>query len=276
MSYVQVFAASAAAIAVLMVGTWLVSLRLHNASIVDIVWGFGFVVVAWVSFALGGGVPGRRLLLALMTTIWGGRLALYLLWRNAGKGEDPRYVAMRNRRGDRFGLESLWLVFGLQGVVMFVVSLPVQVGSVPDQPDLSEVEVLAVVVWAIGMFFEAVGDWQLARFKADPANADQVMDRGLWSLTRHPNYFGDVCVWWGIWIVAAATGVGIYAIVGPIVMTFFLLRVSGVPMLERTIGKRRPGYDDYVARTNAFFPGPPKPARFPGPPKPAVTPPGSS
>lgn len=264
MSYVEVFLASAGAIAVLMVGTWLVSIPLRNVSIVDIVWGLGFVVVAWVAYAVGDGVPERRLLLAVLTTVWGGRLALYLLWRNAGKGEDPRYVAMRRRRGDAFAVQSLWLVFGLQGVVMFVVSLPVQVGSVPDQPDVGAIEVVGVVVWAVGLFFEAVGDWQLARFKADPANEGQVMDRGLWSLTRHPNYFGDFCVWWGIWIVAAATGVGLYAVVGPIVMTFFLLRVSGVAMLERTIGRRRPGYDAYVARTNTFFPAPPR-----------LTPPGS-
>jgi steroid 5-alpha reductase family enzyme len=273
MSYVEVFLASAGAIAVLMVGTWLVSIPLRNVSIVDIVWGLGFVVVAWVAYVVGDGVPERRLLLAALTTVWGGRLALYLLWRNAGKGEDPRYVAMRRRRGDAFAVQSLWLVFGLQGVVMFVVSLPVQVGSVPDQPDVGAIEVVGVAVWAVGLFFEAVGDWQLARFKADPANEGQVMDRGLWSLTRHPNYFGDFCVWWGIWIVAAATGVGLYAVVGPIVMTFFLLRVSGVAMLERTIGKRRPGYDAYVARTNTFFPAPPKAGEQAQPPR--LTQPGS-
>jgi steroid 5-alpha reductase family enzyme len=135
----------------------------------------------------------------------------------------------------------------------------VQAGSVPDQPtSLGPVELVGVALWSVGVFFEAVGDFQLARFKADEANKGQVMDQGLWRYTRHPNYFGDFCVWWGLWIVASATGVGIYAVVGPIVMTFFLLRVSGVAMLERSIGKRRPGYDAYVARTNAFFPGPPR------------------
>lgn len=259
MSYLEVFAACAGAIAVVMVGTWLVSLPLRNASIVDIVWGAGFVVVAWVAFVVGDGVQSRQVLLAAMVTLWGGRLAIHLFVRNHGKGEDPRYVAMRKRRGDAFALQSLWLVFGLQGVIMWVVSTPVQVGMAADQPDsLGAVEVVGVLVWAVGLFFETVGDAQLRRFKADPANAGAVMDRGLWRYTRHPNYFGDSCVWWGIWIVAAATGVGIYTIVGPIVMTFFLLRVSGVAMLERSIGKRRPGYDDYVARTNAFFPGPPR------------------
>ncbi len=261
MSYLGVFAACAGAIAVLMVGTWLVSIPLKDVSIVDIVWGAGFVLVAWVAYLVGDGTESRRLLLAVMVTLWGGRLAIHLFVRNRGKGEDPRYVAMRKRRGDAFVVQSLWVVFGLQGVLMWIVSLPVQVAAVPDQPDgLGPVELVGVAVWAIGLFFEAVGDLQLARFKADEANAGQVMDRGLWRFTRHPNYFGDVCVWWGIWIVSAATGVGIYAVVGPVVMTFFLLRVSGVPMLERSIGKRRPAYDDYVARTNAFFPGPPRPA----------------
>ncbi len=259
MNYLEVFGASAGAIAVLMIGTWVVSVRLRNASIVDIVWGAGFVLVAWVSYALGDGVASRKMLLAWMVTLWGGRLAVYLFIRNHGKGEDPRYVAMRNRRGDKFARQSLWLVFGLQGVLMWIVSLPVQVGSVADQPaSLGPVEIVGVILYTIGIYFESTGDFQLSQFKADPANAGQVMDQGLWRYTRHPNYFGDFCVWWGIWIVAAATGVGIYAVVGPIVMTFFLLRVSGVAMLERSIGKRRPGYDEYVRTTNAFFPAPPK------------------
>jgi len=266
--YLDVFAASAAAIAVLMLGTWLVSLPLRNASIVDIVWGLGFVLVGWVSFLVGDGLAARRLLLALMVTIWGTRLALYLLWRNAGHGEDFRYVAMRRRAGNRFALRSLWMVFGLQGVIMWTVSLPVQVGSVPDSPtSLGPVEALGALVWAVGLFFESVGDWQLARFKADPASAGKVMDTGLWRYTRHPNYFGDFCVWWGIWLVAAATGVGVLAVIGPIVMSVFLMRVSGVPMLERTIAKRRPGYDEYIRRTNSFFPGPPKAPARPAPPE---------
>ncbi len=259
MNYLEVFAACAGAIAVLMVGTWLVSLPLRNASIVDIVWGAGFVLVGWVAYAMGDGTGSRRALLAVMVTLWGGRLAVYLFVRNHGKGEDPRYVAMRERRGPAFAVQSLWVVFGLQGVLMWIVSLPVQVGAVPDQPtSLTPVELVGVVLWAVGLFFESVGDFQLARFKRDEANQGQVMDQGLWRYTRHPNYFGDFCVWWGIGIVASATGVGLYGLIGPVVMTFFLLRVSGVAMLERSIGKRRPGYDEYVRRTNAFFPAPPR------------------
>ncbi len=258
MNYLEVFAACAGAIAVLMVGTWLVSLPLKNVSIVDIVWGAGFVLVGWVSYALGDGVDSRKALLAVMVTLWGGRLAVYLFIRNHGKGEDPRYVAMRKRRGDAFAIQSLFTVFAVQGVLMWIVSLPVQVGSVADQPtSLGPVELVGAILWAIGLFFESVGDFQLARFKRDEASKDRVMDQGLWRYTRHPNYFGDFCVWWGIGIVASATGVGLYALVGPVVMSFFLIKVSGVAMLERSIGKRRPGYDEYVRRTNAFFPAPP-------------------
>jgi steroid 5-alpha reductase family enzyme len=257
--YVSVLAACAGAIAVLMVGTWLVSLPLRNASIVDVVWGLGFVVVAWVAFAVGDGLQARRLLLAVLVTLWGSRLALYLLWRNAGHGEDYRYVAMRKKAGDQFAVRSLWMVFGVQGLIMWVVSLPVQVGAVPTSPSsLGAVEGLGVAVWAVGLVFEASGDWQLARFKADAANAGNVLDRGLWRYTRHPNYFGDFCVWWGIWLVAAATGIGVVAIIGPAVMSVFLMRVSGVPMLEHSIAKRRPDYEDYTRRTNTFFPGPSK------------------
>lgn len=258
--YVDVFAATALAVLALMVGTWLVSLVKRDASIVDLVWGAGFVLVAWVTFVVADGTTARRVLLTAMVTIWGLRLAGYLTWRNWGEDEDPRYRAMRRHWGDRFWWVSLGTVFLLQGVIMWVVSLPVQIGQVPDQPDsLGVVEVVGVVVWAVGLFFEAVGDWQLARFKARPENRGQVMDRGLWRYTRHPNYFGDFCVWWGVWVVATATGVGLYGIVGPIVMTVFLMRVSGVTLLEKSIGTRRPGYEAYVRRTNAFFPGPPKP-----------------
>ena len=254
----EVFVATAVAIAVLMAGTWLLSVALRDASIVDIVWGAGFVLTAWVAFAVADGTESRRWLLTAMTTVWGGRLALYLLWRNAGKGEDPRYRAMRRHWGDRFWIVSLVTVFALQGALMWVISLPVQMGQVPDTPAaIGLLEGLGVLVFGIGLFFEAVGDYQLARFKADPANQGQVMDTGLWRYTRHPNYFGDACVWWGLFLIAAATGVGLWSVIGPVVMTVFLLRVSGVTMLERTITKRRPGYEEYIRRTNAFFPGPP-------------------
>jgi steroid 5-alpha reductase family enzyme len=239
---------------------WLVSLRLRNASIVDVWWGPGFALIALVSFVLApdGPLP-RHLLVLILTTIWGLRLGIHLLVRNAGRGEDFRYAAMRKHWGDRFPLKSLTTVFLLQAVLMWVVSLPVQVAIHGQTPaTLGACDLLGVLVFAIGLFFEAVGDAQLARFKADPANAGRVMDRGLWRYTRHPNYFGDAVAWWGLWLIALAVPGGFWSIVGPITMTVLLTRVSGVPMLERTIGRRRPGYDAYVRRTSAFVPRPPR------------------
>jgi steroid 5-alpha reductase family enzyme len=249
---------AAAAIVVLMLGTWLLSLKLKNASIVDIVWGLGFVIVGWAVRITTHGCPARQWLLVAMVSIWGLRLAGYLYWRNHGKGEDYRYRAMRKVHGERFGLVSLYTVFGLQGTLMWIVSLPLQLGQARHHPAVGAVAVIGVVVWAIGLGFEAIGDWQLARFKADAANQGKVMRTGLWRYTRHPNYFGDACVWWGIALVAAETGIGAIGFVGAAVMTIFLRRVSGVTLLEKSLVKRREGYTDYVATTSAFFPRPPK------------------
>ncbi|MEI6402296.1 MAG: DUF1295 domain-containing protein [Actinomycetota bacterium] len=249
---------AAIVIVVLMVSTWAISVAVKNASIVDIVWGLGFVLVAWGVNLTTDGLDARQWVLTAMTTVWGLRLGLYLAWRNHGKGEDFRYRAMRKRWGPRFWLISLGTVFGLQGVLMWIVSLPVQLGQADSTPDLGVLAWIGLAVWALGLFFEVVGDAQLARFKADPANAGVVMDRGLWRYTRHPNYFGDACVWWGIALVAAETGTGAWGIIGAVVMTVLLRRVSGVTLLEKSLVKRRAGYDQYVARTSPFIPRPPK------------------
>jgi steroid 5-alpha reductase family enzyme len=250
--------AAAAAVAAVMLITWLVSLPLRNASIVDITWGLGFVVVAWVVRAQGDTETTRQWLLVAMVTIWGLRLAGHLFLRNHGEPEDYRYRAMRKRYGDRFPIISLATVFLLQGVLMWVVSLPVQLGQVPDSPDVGLIGVIGVVVWLVGFAFETVGDLQLARFKRDRSNEGKVLDTGLWRYTRHPNYFGDCCAWWGIAIVAAESGTGAWGVIGAIVMTVLLLRVSGVALLERSLSKRKPDYQAYVDRTSAFVPLPPK------------------
>jgi steroid 5-alpha reductase family enzyme len=248
---------------VLMIGTWAVSVAIRNASIVDLIWGFGFVVVGWIARLTADGFTARQNLLVVLVTVWGLRLTAYLTWRNHGQGEDYRYVKMREHWGPRFPLISLGTVFGLQGVLMWVVSLPIQLGQGDDEPtSLGVLAVLGTLLWAVGMFFETVGDWQLARFKADPASAGKVMDRGLWSWTRHPNYFGDFCVWWGLGLVALETGwPGVIALIGPVVVSVLLLRVSGKALLERNLKRRRPGYEEYVARTSGFFPRPPRPGR---------------
>lgn len=239
---------------------WIVSLRTRNASLVDIWWGPGFALIALLSFALTPeGALSRRQLVLVLTTIWGLRLGTHLLVRNTGKDEDFRYAAMRKAWGHGFGMKSLTRVFLLQAVLMWVVSFPVQAAMRSATPaTLGFFDWLGILVWTFGLFFETVGDLQLARFKKDPANADRVMDRGLWRFTRHPNYFGDACAWWGLWLIAFAVPGGFWSIVGPITMTVLLTSVSGVPMLERKIGERRPGYDEYARRTSAFLPRPPR------------------
>ena len=249
---------AALTIAAVMLVTWLISVPLKNASIVDIVWGLGFVAVAWAVRWRVDGNDARQWLLVAMTTVWGLRLSGYLWWRNHAKGEDFRYRAMRRRSPDRFWLISLVRVFAVQGVVMWVVSLPVQLGQVRPTPGVGWLAITGVAVWAVGLGFEAIGDAQLARFKANPGNAGAVMDRGLWRYTRHPNYFGDACVWWGIALVAAEAGIGAVGLIGAAVMTLFLRRISGVTLLERSLVKRRPGYEAYMSRTSPFFPRPPR------------------
>ncbi len=242
---------------------WLLSLRLRDASIVDIWWGPGFVSIAVVAFLLGaGGDPARGRLVLLMAAAWGLRLGAYLFWRNAGKGEDYRYQAMRRHYGERFGRVSLVSVFALQGALMWFISLPLQVAQTGGATGgLGALDALGSAVFAAGLLCEALGDLQLARFKSDPANAGRVMDRGLWRYTRHPNYFGDCLAWWGIWLVACGAPGGVYTLASPLLMTYLLLRVSGVALLERGLVKRKPGYADYIARTSAFIPRPP---RMPG------------
>jgi steroid 5-alpha reductase family enzyme len=245
-------------IACLMLATWSLSLLRRDASIVDIVWGLGFVLTAWAArFVTGASGAGNWLLLA-MVTIWGLRLSAYLAKRNLGKGEDFRYRAMRRKHGARFGIVSLYTVFGLQGALMFVVSLAVTLGQRDTDAGAGFVALLGFLVWSVGIYFEAVGDAQLARFKRDPRNADQIMDQGLWALTRHPNYFGDSLVWWGLAIVGSAQGAGVWAFLGAAVMTVLLVRVSGAAMLDRLLAKRKPGYAEYMERTSGFIPLPPR------------------
>ncbi len=250
---------NAGVVLALTTGLWALSVAVRDTSIVDVFWGSGFVVIAWVTYAVADGSQDRGLLLSVLTTIWGLRLTLYLARRNLGKGEDFRYAAMRKRHGARWPLRSLVVVFWVQGLLMWVVSLPVQVGQLDPTPaGLGALDWAGAALWALGLAFEAIGDAQLTRFKADPSNRGKVMDRGLWSWTRHPNYFGDFCVWWGLYLVAASTGSAWWTAIGPILMSVLLIRVSGAALLERSLSRRREGYEAYVARTSGFFPRPPR------------------
>jgi steroid 5-alpha reductase family enzyme len=187
---------------------------------------------------------------------WALRLAIYITWRNWGHGEDRRYQVIRARNEPNFWLKSLYLVFALQASMAWVISLPVHAAIVADGA-LGVGDAMGAALWLVGFTFEAGGDWQLASFKANPANHGKVMDRGFWRFTRHPNYFGEFCMWWGFYVIAAAVGAW-WTFVGPVLMTVLLLRVSGVALLEKDIGDRRPDYAAYIRRTNAFFPGAPK------------------
>ncbi|MFG1665671.1 DUF1295 domain-containing protein [Streptomyces sp. Y7] len=250
-----------AAIAVLavMLGTFAVAVRRGVHRVVDIAWGVAFSAVAVVTFAAsaGEGDLGRRILVTVLTSVWGLRLAAHIARRGRGHGEDPRYDALLDKAPGNRDLYALRVVYLLQGALVLLVSLPVQAAQYV-RADLSAFAWAGTALWAVGLFFEAVGDAQLARFKADPAHRGRIMDRGLWRYTRHPNYFGDFCVWWGLFLIACDSGgAALVSVVSPLVMSYLLVGGSGKPLLERHMSER-PGYDAYVARTSGFFPMPPR------------------
>jgi steroid 5-alpha reductase family enzyme len=239
-------------VTLLMLTIWIGSILCRNASIVDAFWGAGFVLIAWTTFWITS--PSQRsLLLPVLTTIWGMRLSLFLTWRNWGLPEDFRYRSMRDKHGSRFWLVSLLTVFVLQGLVMWIVSLPLQTSG-PMAEGRTGLVVVGVLLWLLGILFEGVGDWQLARFRSVAGHQGSVLDRGLWRYTRHPNYFGDFCVWWGLLIVSLQHGAPAWSAVGPIVMSTLLMKFSGVALLEKSLKRAKPDYAAYVAATNAFFP----------------------
>ncbi|WP_103503682.1 MULTISPECIES: DUF1295 domain-containing protein [Streptomyces] len=248
-----------AAFAVLLI-TWLIAvIRGGPHRTVDIAWGLGFAAVAvttWICSS-GDGDGARRTLLAVLTVVWGVRLAGHIGWRGWGKGEDPRYARMLSKAPGHPQLYALRKVYLLQAALVWLISLPVQAGAHLPGP-LGWVAVVGVAVWAVGLFFETVGDHQMHRFKSDPAHRGAIMDRGLWSWTRHPNYFGDFMVWWGLFLVAAGTWqIAALTVVSPLLMSFLLIFGSGKRLLERSMAER-PGFAEYAARTSGFFPLPPR------------------
>lgn len=239
--------------------TFAVALRVGRHAVVDVAWGTGFAVVALTALvtSAGEGDPGRRLLVVALTVVWGIRLAAHIAARSRGRGEDPRYEELMARAPGNPTVHALRTVYLTQGVVMWFVSLPVQVAVLePGSP--GAVAWLGVLVWLVGFVFETVGDLQLTRFRNDPASTGQVLDTGLWRYTRHPNYFGDACVWWGISLVAFDAWPGVLTVLSPLLMTWLLAQGTGKPLLERDMASRRPGYVDYVRRTSGFVPLPPR------------------
>lgn len=238
----------------LMFLAWIVSLVRGKVCVVDSFWGLGFIVATWTATILGPGTT-RGLLVALLLTIWAVRLVAHITRRNWGKPEDRRYQAMRDHHGAKFWWVSLFSVFLLQAVILWLVALGPQLAQLAPRPEqLTWLDALGVLVFAVGLTFEAVGDYQMERFRQETNNAGKVMDQGLWAYTRHPNYFGESLVWWGIFCIALATPYWWAAWISPLLITLLLLKVSGVAMLERDIADRRPGYAVYKRKVNAFVP----------------------
>jgi steroid 5-alpha reductase family enzyme len=260
MTFLEIYGLAALAVLGFMTAIWLLSLILRDSSIVDIFWGAGFVVSNWVYFALTpDGFSARKWLVSILVTVWGLRLSLYILRRNWGKGEDFRYQKWRQEAGAKWWWQSFFKVFFLQGILMWIISAPLLAAQFSPTPDhLTVPDLVAIPAWAIGFFFEAAGDWQMARFKANPANKGKVLNTGVWRYTRHPNYFGDATQWWAYYLVAAAASGGFWTVFSPIIMTTLLLRVSGVTLLEKTLVQTKPQYQEYVESTSAFIPWFPK------------------
>ena len=258
MSLFQVYLIGGGVILAAVTLLWLLSLYLKDASIVDIFWGPGFVLSGWVYYANTTGFPARKLLIMGLVSVWGLRLAWHIGRRNIGKGEDFRYQQWRQQYGARWWWLSYLRVFVLQGVIMWLVSAPLLVAQFSAQPArLTWLDYLGAALWLVGFYFEAMGDLQLARFKADPANKGKLLDSGVWRYTRHPNYFGDGAQWLAFYLIAVSAG-GWWTLFSPLIMNFFLRYVSGVVMLEKTLMETKTGYREYAARTNAYIPWFPK------------------
>jgi steroid 5-alpha reductase family enzyme len=259
MNILTIFLTAGAVILGMMLILWVISLLLQNSSIVDIFWGFGFVVSGWVYFFLTpDGFIVRKLLIAGLATIWGLRLTIHVLLRNWGKPEDFRYQKWRREHGKVWWIRSLFQVFLLQGLLMWIISTPLLAAQYSAQPaNLTAFDYAGVVVWIIGFFFETAGDLQLANFRSNPLNKGHILNTGVWRYSRHPNYFGDSAQWWAYYLIALAAG-GWWSVFSPIIMTLFLIKVSGVALLEKTLKDTKPGYREYIETTSAFIPWFPK------------------
>ncbi len=244
------------AILILTTCTWAVSAMKRDVSIVDGIWSIMLLVAALVYSSNVDLYTSRSSLVLALVLLWAVRLSLHIIIRNWGEPEDRRYRDIREKYEPNFALKSLGIIFIFQGLLAWIISMPLWVAlTVPIE--IASLDILAIALWTLGMAFETVGDWQLVRFQANPANKGKVLNRGLWRYTRHPNYFGECLIWWGFYIFAIPVG-GWWTIIAPLLLTYMLLKFSGVSLLEETIVARRPAYQEYIERTNAFIPGPPK------------------
>ena len=260
---VGVLAINAVAVLALFVAAWAICVKMRDCTPVDSLWGLGMGVVAIATFVQTGGGTPRRVVLTVIAVAWAMRLGGYMLWRWRDHGPDRRYVRMLDKakaeRGWGYAHAAFRLVFMLQMPLLWLVCLPVQLGQISPEPgELGPLGYAGAAIAVFGLAFESLADFQLVRFKKDQKNKGEVMDRGLWRYTRHPNYFGDACVWWGLWLVAAETPLGLFAVVGPLFLTFTLTRWSGMPTVEGRLRRHKPDYEDYARRTSAFIPWPPR------------------
>jgi steroid 5-alpha reductase family enzyme len=240
---------------------WVVSIPIRDVSIIDMFFPVILLSITAVSFLIGNGAADRRLLVMLLVGIWSLRITVHLVRRNWGHGEDPRYTKIRSWvKDDRsFIWLSLRKVFLLQGVVMWLASLPVQIAMVFAEPaDLGAVAMAGVALWTIGFLFESIADAQLSRFRADESKRGTVLQTGLWKYSRHPNYFGELCVWWGLFLVACDNPVGVFTIIGPLVYSYLVINVTGQRTLEKKLAKEKPGYREYMKTTSGLIPMPPR------------------
>jgi steroid 5-alpha reductase family enzyme len=258
MTYFQIYLLGLAVIMSMMTILWITSILIKNVSIVDLFWGLGFVLAGWVYFLNTDGFGVRKIIIMTLLTIWGLRLSIYLAWRNHGKGEDFRYRKFRKDYGEnRYWWISFFQTFLLQGTLMWLISAPILGAQFYPGKEIGILDFAGIVFWIIGFVFEAGGDIQLARFKANPANKGKVLNTGFWHYTRHPNYFGDAAAWFGYGLICLAAG-SYWPILGSVLMTALIIKVSGVALLEKTLNDTKPGYKEYVEKTSAFIPWFPK------------------
>jgi steroid 5-alpha reductase family enzyme len=237
---------------------WIISLIKRDASIMDIFWGLGFIVVSFLYFTISDNRTPIQVIFLILVLHWGLRLAIHIALRNVGQSEDPRYAKWRLEAGKNWWWKSYFKVFLLQGIILWVVSLPLWAGlTLPPLDTLTAFKIAGVVIWSFGFLFETIADRQLKRFKKKPENRGQILNRGLWAYSRHPNYFGEALVWWGFFLMALNTGAW-WTVISPILMTFLLLKVSGVAMLDKSMKQGHPEYEEYIRTTSAFIPLPKK------------------
>jgi steroid 5-alpha reductase family enzyme len=255
MNFMHIYLLALVLIMILMSLLWIISVLIKNVSIVDLFWGLGFVIVCVFYYCNTEGNELRKSILLGLVAVWGLRLSIYISWRNIGKGEDFRYREFRRKYGEkRYWWISFFQVFLLQGILMWLISAPLLGAQLYGKgKDPGIIDFIGIAFWLIGFVFEAGGDYQLSVFRSDPANKGKVLDRGFWRYTRHPNYFGDAAVWWGYGLICLSAG-SYLPLLGSILMTLLIIKVSGVALLEKSLKEYRPGYEEYIKRTSAFIP----------------------